>query len=151
MPNIDATCGRVCLGLEPRGKDDHIDRDSPHYAGEGIFSPYNKLPLFFRLYRPVGHLGDAAADELDPLVEELVVELLVALARGTHIDVEVVDLGARLLLDHMGKLQGVHAADPGALPVRILVAGPTQWMMPPFSDVGRPEGRPRRPSDRKRS
>ena len=45
--------------------------------------------------RPVGHLGHAAADEVHAFLQQPVVELLVALARGPHVDVEVVDLGVR--------------------------------------------------------
>jgi hypothetical protein len=55
---------------------------------------------------------------------DAVVELLHGLARGTDVDVEVVDLRVGLLLDEVGQLQRVHAADAGAVAVGVLVAAP---------------------------
>src|SRR5208283_2324479 len=106
-----------------RGEDDHIHGDSPHHPDQGIFHPDHELPFLFGSYGPVSYLRHTPSYELDPFIQELVVELLVALAGGAHIDVEVIDLGARVVLHHMGQLQGVHAADTGAPAVRLLVAG----------------------------
>ena len=51
----------------------------------------------------VGDRGRLAADEADALLEQAVVELLVALPEAAHVDVEVVDLRAGLLLDRGGR------------------------------------------------
>ena len=58
-----------------------------------------------------------------PSLEQLVVELLVAFARRAHVDVEVEDLGAGVLLDQVRQLQRIHAADARALAIGVLVAG----------------------------
>ncbi len=71
----------------------------------------------------VGHFGHPAPDEVGTLVQQPVVELLVALAGGAHVDVEVVDIGIRKPFVHqMGEFQRVHAADIGAVLVVVLVA-----------------------------
>ena len=67
-------------------------------------------------------LGSLAADHVDALGQDPLEELLVALAERPEVDVELVDLGARLLLHQVGELQGVHAADAAAVGVVVLVA-----------------------------
>ena len=57
-----------------------------------------------------------------PSSQQLVVELLVALARRAHVDVEVVDLGLGVLLEQVRQLQRIHAADARAPAVGLLVA-----------------------------
>ena len=51
------------------------------------------------------------------------VELLVAFSETAHVDVEVIDCGIRLFVEKMGEFQRVHAANPGAVLVVVLVTG----------------------------
>ena len=63
------------------------------------------LPSSSGRHGPVGDFAHAAADEVHAFFEQLVVELLVAFARRAHVDVEVVDLGAGVLLEQVRQLQ----------------------------------------------
>ena len=109
-------------GSSPLSQDHHVHGDPADRADQGVFHPDDELAFLLRGHRPVGHLGHAAADEVHAFLQELVVELLVALPRGPHVDVEVVDLGAGVLLHQVGQLQRVHAADARAPAVGLLVA-----------------------------
>ena len=70
------------------------------------------------------HIGHLAADEVHAFLGDAVVELLHAFARGAHVDVEVVDLGLGALLDQVGQLERIKAADARAPAVGVLVARP---------------------------
>ena len=60
-----------------------------------VLDPDDQLALLLRRCRARSVISDTpAADELRPLLEQAVVELLVALAEAAHVDVEIVDLRA---------------------------------------------------------
>jgi len=67
-------------------------------------------------------LRPLAADDMNAFVEHAAVELLVALSVGADVDVELVDLGAGPVLDKVGELESVHAADPRAVAVMVLIS-----------------------------
>ena len=113
---------RVGLRLQAGGEHDHVHRDAADKAGQRVLDADDQLALLLRRHGPVGDLADAAADEMHALVEQLVVELLVAFAGGADVDVEVVDLRLGVLLEQVRQLHGVHAADARAPAVGLLVA-----------------------------
>ena len=58
------------------------------------------------------HLGHLAPDHVDAFFQDAGVELLVTLAIGAHVDVELEDFGLGAVLDQVGELEGIHAAYP---------------------------------------
>ena len=131
MLNIRRTSSASSRASRPVREHDHVHRDAPDQADQRVLDPDDQLALLHRRDGPVGHLGHPAADESHPFLEQAVVELLVAFAEAAHVDVEVVDLRAGLLLDQVRELQRVHAADARAVLVVLRCRGyPTQWMMP---------------------
>ena len=104
-------------------QDHHVGRDAPRDAEQRVFGAHDEPALFFGRKGHVGDLGGAAAHEVHALVHEALVELLVALAVGAHVDVELVDLGlGQVLLDEVRELERVHAADARAELLVVLVA-----------------------------
>ena len=71
----------------------------------------------------VRDLGDLAPDENGALLLAAAVKLFVALSVTALVDVEIVDAGVvtDLLLDQVGVLEGIHAADPRAVLVVVHV------------------------------
>ena len=113
----------VVAWLQPDGQHHHIDRHPPLQTGQGVLELDDEPAFLLRPARGVGHLSDLSTDEVDPLVQHPVVELLVHFPRGADVDVEVVHLSAGLVVDQMGQFQGVHTADPRAvLPVVLVPA-----------------------------
>src|ERR1019366_9063450 len=104
--------------------DHHINGDAPDKSGQRVLDPEDQLAFLLRRHGPVGDFTDATADEVHAFFQQLVVELLVALAGSAHVDVEVEYLGLGMLLEQMRQLQGIHAADARAPAVGLLIARP---------------------------
>ncbi len=108
--------------LQATGQNHHIDRDAPLFAGQRILGLNDELPFLALVTRRVRDLGHLAAHKECPFVEHALVELIVGLVGRAHVDVKVVDRRAGPLVDEVGKLQSLHAADDRAVVVEILVA-----------------------------
>src|ERR1035438_2850450 len=98
--------------------------DAPDKTGQRVLDPDHQLAFLLRRHGPVGDFADAATDKVHAFFQQLVVELLVALAGSAHVDVEVEYLGLGMLLEQMRQLQGIHAADARAPAVGLLIARP---------------------------
>ena len=109
---------RVCLGLHPHPQDDHVRVDALRLPKEGILTLDHQPPVLAE------HPAHLAVDKGNPLLLDPVAELFVPLAKRSEIPVYLADLGARALPHHVGQLQGVHAAYPGAVDVVLLVPAP---------------------------
>src|SRR5512146_2607226 len=72
--------------------------------------------------RPIGYLGYPSPHKVDTLIEQPVIELLISLTRSSHVDIEVVDLGAGTLLDKVRQVERGHAAHLRAPAIRVLIA-----------------------------
>jgi len=82
------------------------------------------LALFFLISNSIGNVCYFAANEVGSFIQKTPVELFIALARRTHVDVAVVNLGiGQSFMDQMRELQGVHAAYLGAVLMIILISG----------------------------
>ncbi len=116
------------LGVRPRfhgrGEDHHIDGDLDETAHEGIVHFHDELSREVGIVRFVRDPGRLAPDEFHILFDEPVIELLVALARRPHVDIELVDVPVGFFLQEMGEFQGIHAAHPAAVFIVVLVAAP---------------------------
>ena len=90
--------------LQTCGKYHHIHRDAALLAGQRILCLHNDLALFGGGPRHVRDLGHLSPNEQGALLQHTLVELIVSLVGGTHVDVEVVDVRAGLLMHQVGKL-----------------------------------------------
>ena len=99
-----ATCFGVVAGLQAAGQNDHIHRDAPLLADQGIFHLDDQLAFF------TGHAGsirdfcDLTAHELRAFFQQPLVELVVGFVSSAHIDIEICNLCAGALLHQVGKL-----------------------------------------------
>ena len=110
------------MGLIKIKKGLNAARNAAIRADERIFAADDQLALLLRPLGDGGNLCAAAADEEDALLQQPVVELLVSLAEGPHVDIELEDLGVGLFFEEVGELKRVHAAHARAVAVVVLVA-----------------------------
>ena len=122
MPNKLATSFGVVARLQTGGEDDHIHRDAALLADQGIFHLDDQLAFFTGQAGSIRDFGYFTADEQGAFFQDALVELIVGLVGGAHIDVELVDGRAGALLDQVGKLQSLHAADRRAVVVVVPIA-----------------------------
>ena len=107
----------VVLRLDAYGEHHHVHRHVPYPAEEGVLGVDDQVAVF------LGDLGHPPPHELGALFLDTVVKLLVALPRGTHVYVELGDVGPRALPDQVGQLERVHATDAGTVGVGVGVTG----------------------------
>jgi len=112
----------VVAALEAGRENHHIHRMRRTTPSRVSSTRRVSMPFLAGIEDPVGDFGHLAADEMHALDEQALVELLEALAGRPHVDVEVEDLGAGVLLEEVGQLEGIHAADARAPAVGVLVA-----------------------------
>ncbi len=102
------------LGVRPR----HNRRRQHHQVRLHLHRPPKQgvVGTDHQFVPPLEDLGGLAASIDHPFVLHPVVELLIPLAKGPHVDVEDGDPGVGQFIPHqMGVLGGVHAADAGAI------------------------------------
>ena len=103
-----ARLGVLAGGSRAAAQDDHVHRDLAALAEQRVLDLDEQVALRPGRRRRLDHLGHLArGSKLRALVQDPLVELLVALAEGPHVDVELVDLGLGVLLDQVGELQRV--------------------------------------------
>ena len=112
----------VRAGLQPDGEDDHVHWDSALATGERVLDLDDQLAFLARQSTGFGDLRRLAANEERAFFHDALVELVVTLRRGPHIDVEVVDRGVGVFLDHVREFEALHAADRGAVVIEVAVA-----------------------------
>ena len=97
----------VVLRLDGVGQDNHVNRYL-HPLSELDILDLNVELLCDRIF---GNLPWPPLDEMDSLVAHPSEELFVSLAKGAHVQVEIVDFGAGLVSHEVRLLQRVHAAE----------------------------------------
>ena len=111
MPHFRPISLASACGSSAAHEDHHIDRDAPLPAHSVSSTCTISLPASLGQPGGVGHFGHLAADEVHPLFQQPLVELLVVLLIGPHVDVERIHLGLGLFQDEVPELQSRHAAD----------------------------------------
>ena len=106
----------VGLWLDGRGQDHHVHVRSYKATQISILGPHSQFVVGQNL-----HLGPSATHESDPFLLDPLVELLVGLAESPHVHEKIVHLGPSLVPNLMGLLERIHAAEPGAVAMCVLV------------------------------
>jgi len=118
-------------GSRPVASHHHIDGNAAHKSSQRIFDPNDELAFLLRGHAPIGDFADAAPHKVDAFLVQLVVELLVAFARGADVDVEIVDLGSCVLLEQVGPASMEYMQQTREHQRLVFLSRePTQWMMP---------------------
>ncbi len=105
----------IAAGRETGSKNNHIHRDLQRRSEKRILGRYDETAL------PLKNLRSFSPDEVDSFFPHPLVEFLVSFSKGIDVDIELIDLGAGLILRQMGVLHRCHTADPGAMKIGVFI------------------------------
>ncbi len=81
----------------------------------------DQLAFFTGKPGSVGDFGNFAADKQGAFFQDALVELVIFLIGGAHVDVEVVDRSAGTFVDQVGEFESLHAANYRAIVIKVSI------------------------------